>query len=164
MKCKNQKYVNQWVEKRIDDTQKALFEAHLENCGFCHKEVIAYQKLNELLRSSIPATEPSSDFERIFWQKLLQKQNDPWWTRVFKELDSLIPIPNLSQALAVLLFALIVGGAGGVLSAMNTLTSESAASSRTSIQYLSGFQEFKGVPAVSVAAVYLKTNEKGRLE
>lgn len=160
MKCKYQKYINQWVEQRIVHSQKPLFEAHLKGCGSCQKEVIAYQKLNELLRSSIPVTKPSSDFERIFWQKLLERQKEPWWAKVSRQLESLVPMLNLSQAFALLFFALIIGGAGGTLSAMNTLTSNNMASSRTSIQYLSGFQEFQGVPSASVTAAYLRISEK----
>jgi hypothetical protein len=156
MKCKHQEHINQWLEDRLASGQRAAFEIHLKECVFCKKEVMVYQKLNELLRSSIPITQPSLNFERIFWQKILEREKEPWWAKRFRDVESLIPTSS-PQVAALLFFALIIGGAGGVLSAMNTLTPENIASNRASIRYLSGFREFNGIPSPSVAASYLKT-------
>jgi hypothetical protein len=103
--------------------------------------------------------EPSKGFERLFWQKVLEKQKEPWFIRLWKELDSIIPHPSMPQMAMVVLMAFLVGGTGGVVSAMNVPTSLEA--KRTSVQYLSGFHEFKGIPSSSVAATYFKTIENG---
>ena len=114
-------------------------------------------KLDRLLKESFSTIEPSKDFERVFWQKILERQKEPWFTRVLKDLESFVPFPTPTQAVAFLLVAFLIGGTGGVVSAMNVPTSLEA--KRTSVQYLSGFHEFKGVPSSSVAAAYLKTIE-----
>jgi hypothetical protein len=160
MKCKNRKHINPWIERKMGDAQKASFETHLEGCGFCQKEVIAFRKLNELLGSTFPALEPSPNFERMFWQKIIERQKEPWWAKASRTFDSWLPMPNLSQALAVLVFALIIGGASGALSAMNALTSEQTVSSRVSVQYLSGFREFNGVPSTSITGSYLEVSSE----
>ena len=116
-------------------------------------------KLDKLLKESFSPIEPSKDFERVFWQKILERQKEPWFVRVLKDLESLVPFPTPSQAVAFLLVAFFIGGTGGVVSAMNVPTSLKA--KRTSVQYLSGFHEFKGIPSSSVAGAYLKTIENG---
>ena len=116
-------------------------------------------KLDKLLKESFSTIEPSKDFERVFWQKILERQKEPWFVRVLKDIESYIPFPTPSQAVAFLLVALLIGGTGGVVSAMNVPTSLEA--KRTSVQYLSGFHEFKGIPSFSVTATYLKTIENG---
>ena len=116
-------------------------------------------KLDKLLKESFSTIEPSKDFERVFWQKILERQKEPWFVRVLKDLESFIPFPTPVQAMAFVLTAFLIGGTGGVVSAMNVPTSLEA--KRTSVQYLSGFHEFKGIPSSSVAATYLKTIDDG---
>ena len=116
-------------------------------------------KLDKLLKESFSTIEPSRDFERVFWQKIFERQKEPWLVRVLKDLEAFIPFPAPSQAVAFVLVAFLIGGTGGVVSAMNVPTSLEA--KRTSVQYLSGFHEFKGIPSSSVAATYLKTIDNG---
>ena len=129
-------------------------------------------KLDRLLKESFSTLEPSKGFERVFWQKILEKsatkapadssfgeQKEPWFVRVLKDLEFLIPFPAPGQAVAFVLVAFLIGGTGGVVSAMNVPTDLEA--KRTSVQYLSGFHEFKGIPTSSVAATYLKTIDNG---
>ena len=116
-------------------------------------------KLDKLLKESFSTMEPSKDFERMFWQKILERQKEPWFVRVLKDLESLVPFPTLSQTAAFVLTAFLIGGTGGVVSAMNAPASLDA--KRTSVQYLSGFREFKGIPSSSVAGAYLKTMANG---
>ena len=118
-------------------------------------------KLDKLLKESFSTIEPSKDFERVFWRKILDRQRDPWLVRVLKDLESLVPFPTPVQAVAFMLTAFLIGGTGGAVSAMNAPVSSEA--KRTSVQYLSGFHEIKGIPSSSVAAAYLKTIENGGL-
>ena len=115
-------------------------------------------KLDRLLRGSFSTIEPSKDFERVFWQKILERQKEPWFVRVLKDLESLIPSPTPSQAVAFLLVAFLVGGMGGA--AFNLSTEAFPGGGKTASPYLSGFHEVKGIPASSLAATYLKSMEK----
>ena len=113
-----------------------------------------------MLRAGAEAVEPSPDFEANFWQKVFALEKEPWSSRLFRELESLVPVPSLAESFAVLLIALLIGGAGGAFSAVNTLTPERLQAERASVRYLSGFSEFKGLPSPSLAAAYLETGEE----
>ena len=112
-------------------------------------------QFEELLRKPASQIEPSVHFDAGFWQKVAEREREPWAIRLFRDLEAWVPTPSLSGALAVLVIAFLVGGAGGVYSVRNTPPGLDA--QRTSIQYLSGFREFKGVPTSSVAAAYLNS-------
>ena len=118
-------------------------------------------RLDKLLKESFSTIEPSKGFEGVFWQKVLGRQKEPWFVRVLKDVESFIPFPTPAQAVAFVLVAFMIGGMGGVVSAINVPTDLEA--KRTSVQYLSGFHEVKGIPSSSVAAAYLKTIENGSL-
>ena len=115
-------------------------------------------KLDRLLKESFSTIEPSKDFERVFWRKILERQEEPWFVRVLKDLESLVPFPTPSQAVAFLLVAFLIGGMGGAT--FNLSTEAFPGGGRTSSLYLSGFHEVKGIPASSLAATYLKSMEK----
>ena len=143
------------LDGEVSDAVKAQLTLHVEGCSGCHGELKSIKAFHGILKSNPEQIEPSKDFERIFWQKILERQKDSWFVRLLKELDSLIPHPNMPQIAMVVFMAVLVGGTGGVVSAMNSTDSFEA--ERTSVQYLSGFHEFKGVPSSSVAASYLKS-------
>lgn len=159
MNCKYQKNIYRLVDGKLKGAEQAQFQKHLQGCFICQKEVGAIQKLNALIKTSAVSVEPSPNFDGIFWQKVLQRENEPWFARVLRRLENLIPAPNFAQTFAVLLFALLIGGTGGFVATANTISPEQMQASRTSIKYLSGFQEFAGVPSSSVAANYLKMTE-----
>lgn len=133
---------------------KAELNLHVEGCSACRGELRSIEAFHGVLKSDSARIEPSKDFERIFWQKVLERQKEPWFVRFLKELESLIPRPSMPQAAMVVLMAFLVGGTGGVVFAMNSTGSFEA--ERTSVRYFSGFSEFKGMPSSSVAASYLK--------
>ena len=113
---------------------------------------------------SAPAIEPSREFDNRFWSRVIEHQRQPWLLRLLKDLEFLIPTPNFSQAFAVLVIAFVIGGTGGFFSAFQTLrTPEQVQAQRISVQYLSGFGEFKGVPSTSVAGTYLRTTEERKV-
>ena len=153
MTCKDSK------KKLYLGSQEKELLSHLENCVGCRKESKSIQALDGFLKGSFSTLEPSKDFERIFWQKILERQKEPWFVRVFRDLESFIPFPTPAQGVAFVLTAFLIGGTGGVVSARSAPTSLEA--KKTSVQYLSGFHEFKGIPSSSVAAAYLKTINNG---
>ena len=131
--------------------------AHLEDCPQCRKESKSIEALDGFLKGAFSTIEPSKNFERVFWQKILERQKDPWFERTLKSLESFVPFPTPSQAFAFSLVAFLIGGTGGAVSAMNAPVNMDA--KRTSVVYLSGFNEFKGIPSSSVAATYLQTTK-----
>lgn len=117
------------------------------------------EEFETLLRADVPEMAPSREFDTLFWKKVTERQKEPRLVRLFRALEAWVPTPNFSGAVAVVLIAFLVGGAGGVYSARNVAPSLEA--QRSSVQYLSGFREFQGIPASSVAATYLKTIGEG---
>lgn len=156
MNCKHQKNIYQWVDGELRDVGRLAFEKHLSACLICQKEVQVLQKLNLLIRTNVVAIDPSPNFEGIFWQKVLQREKESWLSKVFRRLDSFVPTPNFAQAFAILFMALFIGGTGGFVATANTLTPEQMQAKKASVKYLSGFQEFAGIPSTSVAASYLR--------
>jgi len=117
------------------------------------------EEFETLLRASVPVITPSPGFDGVFWKKLMGRQKEPRLVRLLRGLESWVPTPNFTGAVAVVMIAFLVGGAGGVYSVKNVPASLEA--QRSSVQYLSGFREFQGIPASSVAATYLKAIGKG---
>lgn len=161
MNCKSvQRNIYKWLEGRLVKEKREDFKSHLLECAGCHKEVQSAKRLENLLQVSDSSIEPSPEFEANFWTKVFAREKEPRFSRLLRDFESLIPVPTFSQAFVILLIALFMGGAGGAVSAMNTLTPERIQSASTSIQYLSGFHEFKGLPSSAVSAAYLKTVEE----
>ena len=160
MDCKDTKEnIYRWLDKELPEAQTEGLLAHLQRCPECREGSKSLEAFHGLLRGASSTIEPSKDFERVFWQRVLERQKEPWLVRVFRGMDSLVPYPSASQAATVVLTALLVGGTGGAVSAMNSTGALEA--EKESVQYLSGFHEFKGVPFSSVAASYLKAIENG---
>ena len=156
MNCKHQKNIYRWADGELKDAGRPEFEKHLSACLICQKEVQALQKLNLFIRTNVVSIEPSPNFDGIFWQKVLQREKESWLSRALHRLDSLIPTPNFAQAFAILFMALFIGGTGGFVATANTFTPEQMQVRKASVKYLSGFQEFAGIPSTSVAASYLR--------
>ena len=143
----------------LGDQNKDLL-AHLENCPGCREESKSIEVLDGFLKGSFSTIEPSKDFERVFWRKILERQKEPWFVRVLKDLESFVPFPTPAQAVAFVLTAFLIGGTGGVVSAIGA--GQETGNPSVSGRSLSGFGEFKGMPATSVAAAYLKVLEEGQ--
>lgn len=159
MDCRDsKKTIYQMLDGEAPDAVRAELTLHVEGCSACREESKSINVFHSVLKSNLARIEPSKGFERIFWQKVLERQKEPWFVRLLKELDSLIPRPSNPQVAMVVLTALLIGGTGGVVSARSVTGSFEA--ERTSVQYLSGFREFKGVPSSSVAVSYLKAIDK----
>ena len=132
-------------------------ERHVAACASCQKEAQSVRAFQGLLRQARVEIQPDIGFDTIFWEKVSKRQKEPWFAGFFRELEFSIPFPTLSQAMAFVFVAFFIGGTGGAVSAMNAAAPSE--SKKTSVQYLSGFHEFKGVPSSSVTATYLKTIE-----
>lgn len=160
MNCKYQKNIHKWIDGELEGSQQREINSHLKLCAICQSEVKSLEKLNGLIRTSVSSIEPSLNFEGRFWQKVLEREKESWLAKVLRGLDSLIPVPNFAQVLTILLMALFIGGTGGFVATANTILPEQMQGKRESVKYLSGFQEFKGIPSSSVAASYLKVVER----
>lgn len=161
MKAHNNKQeIYKWLDGELKGTQKEIFETHSHTCLSCQEEIESITSFHQLLKTVPIHIEPSETFEADFWKKVYARQEESWFTKLLRDIESHIPIPNFAQAFAILLIALLIGGAGGAVSAMNAVTPQKLGSQQTSIKYLSGFQEFKGIPSSSVSASYLKTVDK----
>lgn len=154
MNCKYQKNIYRVVDGKLKGAEQAQFQKHLLGCLVCQKEAGAIQKLDALIKMSAVSIEPSPNFDGIFWQKVFQRQSEPWVVKVWRHFESLIPTPNFSQALVALLIAFFVGSTGGAISIFGSTNYQNEPAI-----YLSGSPEYKGIPSASVAASYLKTIE-----
>ncbi len=148
------------LDGEISDEAKERLTVHLEGCSACQAEYKSIEAFQGHLKVGVSTIEPSAGFERIFWQKVLERKGEPWVQRVFRGLESLFPVPNFSQTAAALLFSFIIGSTSGVFAAMKEPVINQMQAKRSSIQYLSGFPEYKGLPSVSVAGTYLKMNQE----
>ena len=75
MDCRNIKEnIYKWLDRELPDPQKGEFLAHLKSCPECRKESQSIEVFHGVLKGSFSAVEPSKDFERVFWQKILERQ------------------------------------------------------------------------------------------
>lgn len=159
MRCQMAKRdIYRLLDAELGDGRKVQLEEHLRVCVVCQEEAESIRMLHGILRTTGSDTRVSPGFDVAFWNKVHERQKEPWFLKLLKDLESWTPVPALSQAFAVLAIAFLIGGTGGIVSAMSQ--AQGIQAQRTSIQYLSGFREFKGIPSVSVAAAYLKTIEE----
>jgi anti-sigma factor RsiW len=154
MNCKYKINIHKWIDGELERSRQREFESHAKLCAICQGEVKSLQKLNGLIRTSAPSIEPSLNFEGRFWQKVLSRKKESLFTRVLRNLENLIPIPNFAQAVAALVIAFLVGSTGGAVSVFS-----SGSGQNEPAIYLSGSPEYQGLPNASIAASYLKTIE-----
>lgn len=152
MKCdKVRRHISSWLDQELKGSLLAEIEQHLGQCLLCQEEAKVMRNFQELLIKASPASEEASpNFETNFWKKISEREKTPVWEMIMESLASLVPTPTLAQAAAVILIAVFIGGASGVVSAMNVAPQ---------IKSLSGFQEYKGVPQNTLAGTYLNMTE-----
>lgn len=146
------------LDNELGGSEQAALEEHLTTCVSCQQEMAEMQTLQHMLRAPLPELKPSPHFETTFWQKVAERQktSQPWgW---LKTLEAFFPIPSFTQAMALLLISLLIGGMGGIVSAANRLESVQAASNAP--LSLSRFPEYKGLPHPSISATYMKKIER----
>lgn len=164
MKCRLiQKNMDRWLDGSLIDSFKREVELHVKGCSSCQKELEIAKTLQEVLRTSNATTEPSSDFDAVFWRKVYARSSEPWFSKLLHGFEFLIPIPNFSQAFVALTLAFFLGSAGGLLSVRNAQALNLNTRLNSPVQTLSGFQEFKGIPSSSVAGMYLTMIEERNL-
>ena len=158
-KCgKSLRDLSRWVDGELKDKEGGNLAAHIETCPFCRKEVDTLRVINVAIRSAKENIQVSPGFEAVFWKKISDRQRIPWLAGFLNSLETLVPVPNLRQAVAFSILAFFIGNMGGVASTFGQ--GVFAATSPASIRHFSNLQEFKGVSSYSLAAVYLRTIEK----
>lgn len=155
VKCKAAKRdIYRWVDKELKGAEEEALEEHLGQCSFCQKELESIQSFDQVLKAAPGKIDLSGNFERVFWEKISNREKKPLVVKLLRDFQSFLPALNLSQALAALVISFFIGGASGVV--FTTTLAQQLPSQRASIHYLSGFREFKGVPETSMAGSYLK--------
>ena len=90
--------------------------------------------IDKMILKYAPAKiESSAGFEAKFWRKVSERERTPRLVRAFEW----IPVPSFAQVAAAVLIAVLIGGAGGAVSAMST-------------------PGVKGISSSSVASTYFK--------
>ena len=149
----DKKELMKWIDGALDGNKAAIVFGHLKGCDSCRQEEEAIRRLNGLLRIPQENIEVSRGFETVFWSKVSERQSLPWFERLLNNLESLVPTPNLRQAVAFSILAFFIGNIGGF--GWELGQGAFAATSPASIRHFSGLQEFKGISSSSLAATYL---------
>lgn len=153
MKHNNKKDIYKWIDGELKGARKRLLEAHLRACLACQKETESMTVFHKLLKSSSIHIEPSETFEADFWRKVQAITEESWSARFIRFIQSFesMPVPNLAQSFAIALLAVFIGSTSGVLSSKVEWSQVSGNGAPT----LSGVNEYKGIPKVSLAGSYL---------
>ncbi len=163
MNCKEtRRKISGWLDDELEHRLKRQLTDHLDICSSCMKEAESLKVFQKIMIESAPQIKSSPDFDAVFWKKVSGREKRTAAEIFFEKIISLIPQPSLAQAAAMLLIAIMIGGAGGAVSAMNAPQGIPADSG--AIKSLSGFQEFKGVPKPSMASTYLQILEARELK
>lgn len=152
------KILYQWLDGELKEKEKAVCEAHLSSCRRCQDEIAALKAFSQVLKASASTIHPSESFELNFREKLAAKNAESWLsklTRFFEDLRLSLPVPSFAQSLAAIVLAVFIGGTGGLLSSVT----ERQLNNEKAMYHLSGFDEYKGIPTISLTGTYLKLIE-----
>jgi anti-sigma factor RsiW len=160
MNCHDaKKWMERWSDGAMDVRLKEPFERHLKSCPACQKEAAKTQAFSQVLRASASNIEPSLDFDTRFWEKVAARQKAPWYSKLSRNLDDWMPVPNLAQVVVMGTLALLIGSAAGAYSLTNPAGEIQRENTAASVSYLSGTADFNGIPASSMTAAYLKMTQ-----
>lgn len=160
MKCNQAKEnLSAWVDGELKGQTLKDLEFHVSSCGVCQKEKDSLLVFKQLLQGEFSSVKPTHDFEARFWQKAYAREKRSWKSKILEALDSFLPAPNFAVVSAMILIALLMGGTGGVVSAM-TPSKIHTSTGKLSVSGLSGSQEVKGIPSMSLSANYFKMLER----
>ena len=155
MKCLRKSEIAKWVDGELE-LSPALRE-HLDACPSCKSEAESNERVRALLKAAVYRLQPTDTFESGFWQKVNASVKTPWYRRMLEDMESLVPRLAFSPALTVLLAAILVGGSGGVLTGLKSMDNPE---SGLSLRRVTGYSDYKGLPASSVTAAYLQWAER----
>ena len=159
MNCqKAKRNISRWLDGELENEEGRNLAAHIETCVFCREEAAVFRAVNGVLRSAKENIQASPGFETVFWKRVSDRQGIPWVTRLLNNLEALVPVPNLRQAVAFSILAFFIGNIGGAAAKVGQ--GAFAAGPPSSIRHFSSLQEFKGISPYSFTAMYLKTIEK----
>jgi len=158
MRCRDRRRIYRWLDGALRGDEAQAFEIHLKQCPLCQQELESTRAFHDLLKWAPAAIEPSETFEAAFWKNAYAREREPWLTKILRDLESIMPAPNFAQAWVAILIAVLIGGGGGIFSALRTWGPAHLGAGQISIKYLSGFQEFKGIPESSITVSYMKAS------
>ena len=95
MKCEDvSKELIAYLDRRANSADRAVVEAHLQDCAACRARAEDFRKLWNLL-DEVPAHEPSFGFDARLRQRIASEPRTRWFTW-------LVPQPRLAFTMALL--------------------------------------------------------------
>ena len=155
MKCLRKSDIAKWLDGELGDNP--LVTEHLDSCASCRSELESAKRVIDLVRASAYSFEPSDSFESGFWQKVNASIKEPWYRSFLEGMEGLVPRLAFSPVLTVLMAAMLVGGSGGILTGLRSMDNQETG---ISLRHVTGYSDYKGLPASSVAAAYLQWSER----
>lgn len=155
MKCLQKSAIAKWLDGELGPDP--VLAEHLNSCASCRSELESAKRVRDLVKSSAYSLEPSDAFESGFWQKVNASIKEPWYLNVLKGMEGLVPRLAFSPVLTILLAVMLVGGSGGILTGLRSMDHTEA---EISLRRVTGYSDYKGLPASSVAAAYLQWSER----
>lgn len=155
MKCLQKAAIAKWLDGELG--ADPVLTEHLNVCASCRSELESAKRVRDLIKSSTYSLEPSEAFESGFWQKVNASIKEPWYLNVLKGMEGLVPRLAFSPVLTILLAVMLVGGSGGILTGLRYMDNPEGG---ISLRRVTGYSDYKGLPASSVAAAYLQWSER----
>jgi len=107
-----------YLEGHLSLEKRALFDAHLDDCGTCMSEIRDVQRTVNLLRS-LPEPEVPAGFTDSVMRRVREADDRPHWLRSVSEAFSMLLRPRILVPVSVSMIALgILAGTGQVEDAL----------------------------------------------
>jgi len=107
-----------YLEGHLSLEKRALFDAHLDDCGACMSEIRDVQRTVNLLRS-LPEPEVPVGFTDSVMRRVREADDRPHWLRSISEAFSILSSPRILVPISVSMIALgILAGTGQVEDAL----------------------------------------------
>ena len=113
-----QDHMADYLEGHLSLEKRALFDAHLDDCGTCMSEIRDVQRTVNLLRS-LPEPEVPVGFTDSVMRRVREADDRPHWLRSISEAFSILSSPRILVPISVSMIALgILAGTGQVEDAL----------------------------------------------
>ncbi len=145
------------LDGQASESERQQLDLHLKGCPRCRQEAESMAACHHLLKSPQPLLPPSPGFDALLWQKIAERAGRSWIRRLFQGAEELALAAGLPRVLAVFLIAFL---AGFTSQAVVMVTSSGRPPASAAAPSLSGFKEYRGIPAASLSGVYLTMTEK----
>jgi len=74
--CPKDDILSAYIDGSLSEPLEARIRTHLESCSICRDELEGLMMMDRLM-GELPDIEPSSGFDRAFWQKVSEKETQP---------------------------------------------------------------------------------------